>query len=271
MGKLLISSVMIILASWRSCEREKDADIQPRESIQVVVDATLTSEYRVQQIVLAKPVGQLNQKPQPVTGAVVSISDGQEYISFEEQSGAGGIYFSSQKMTVTVDKTYSLSINIGGNYYYATARAIPITPFVPVTYREVTQPVLRYEISENFASEEQAEWEVLVDWSSTPECPQDGSRCQSKMMYYTLHTSDVSRYFSPPKEKVYFPKGSLIIERKYSITPQHAAFCRAMLAETEWKGGFFDEASANVPSNLSEGAAGYFAVCMVIADTVVVR
>ena len=48
-----------------------------------------------------------------------------------------------------------------------------------------------------------------------------------------------------------------------------AAYLRALLMETEWQGGAFDEASANLPTNITNGGLGYFAVCGVLADTLV--
>ena len=43
-----------------------------------------------------------------------------------------------------------------------------------------------------------------------------------------------------------------------------------MLSETEWRGGLFDVKRANVITNLSEGAVGFFAVSTVVTDTTTV-
>jgi hypothetical protein len=44
-----------------------------------------------------------------------------------------------------------------------------------------------------------------------------------------------------------------------------------MLSETEWRGGVFDVQRANVSTNLSEGAIGFFASCTIVTDTTVVK
>ncbi|MFH0866598.1 MAG: hypothetical protein V1904_10400, partial [Bacteroidota bacterium] len=54
---------------------------------------------------------------------------------------------------------------------------------------------------------------------------------------------------------------TLITERRYSITAEHAQYIRAMLSETNWSGGLFDSAHSNVPTNMSEGAVGFFSAC----------
>jgi hypothetical protein len=78
-----------------------------------------------------------------------------------------------------------------------------------------------------------------------------------------LPTLDVSQIFSPEMEKVSFPAGTIINERRYSLTPEHAEFFRELLLETNWTGGLFSLSNANVITNLTEGAIGYFGVCSV--------
>jgi hypothetical protein len=41
--------------------------------------------------------------------------------------------------------------------------------------------------------------------------------------------------------------------------------------ETEWSGGVFDVQHGNVNTNLSNGALGFFGVCMVVIDTIVFK
>jgi hypothetical protein len=41
--------------------------------------------------------------------------------------------------------------------------------------------------------------------------------------------------------------------------------------ETEWSGGLFDVQPGNVTTNLTNGALGYFAVCMIVSDTIYVN
>ena len=91
------------------------------------------------------------------------------------------------------------------------------------------------------------------------------------MLFYTLPTLDVSEVFAPQMEEIYFPAGSSITERRYSITPGHAEFIRELLLETNWAGGLFNVASANVTTNLSNGALGFFGLCAVTQLSVIVN
>ena len=68
-----------------------------------------------------------------------------------------------------------------------------------------------------------------------------------------------------------FPKGSSIIRKRYSVSEPYETFLRSLLSETEWRGGVFDIERANVNTNLSEGAIGFFAASTVVTDTTIVE
>jgi hypothetical protein len=91
----------------------------------------------------------------------------------------------------------------------------------------------------------------------------DPEKCKKRLLFYTLTTLDVSQVFAPLVEEVSFPAGTRIDQRRYSLTPEHAAFIRSLLLETNWQGGVFPTDPANIQSNISEGGLGYFAVCAV--------
>jgi hypothetical protein len=95
--------------------------------------------------------------------------------------------------------------------------------------------------------------------------------CDSRVVFYDLKTVDVHEAFKPDQEVVYFPRNSIVIRRKYSVSPRYKGFLRSMLSETRWRGGAFDVQRENVSTNLSAGAVGFFAVCSVVADTTVVQ
>ncbi|HEX8041058.1 MAG TPA: hypothetical protein VF490_18020, partial [Chryseosolibacter sp.] len=92
-----------------------------------------------------------------------------------------------------------------------------------------------------------------------------------RVVFYDLKTIDVNELYKPDKAPFYFPAGSVVIRRKYSVSPEYRSFLRSMLSETEWRGGVFDVERSNVTTNLSKGAVGFFAVCSVVSDTTIVR
>jgi hypothetical protein len=126
-------------------------------------------------------------------------------------------------------------------------------------------------VANAFSTEEAAMWELLIDWSRVPGYEHlDSLENHARMLFYTLPTLDVSEVFAPQMQSVFFPAGANITERRYSLTPGHAEFIREMLLETNWTGGLFTVTPANVATNLSNGAFGFFGACAVTELSVVV-
>jgi hypothetical protein len=127
-------------------------------------------------------------------------------------------------------------------------------------------------VAPNFDLNESDMYQIKIDRSKVSGYENvSDSISQSLLYYYTLQTLDVNEIFAPQKETVYFPAGTQIVERKFSLAPKYADFIRSLLAETEWRGGYFDVAQDNVRSNLSDGAVGFFAACSVVSDTLIVK
>jgi hypothetical protein len=89
-------------------------------------------------------------------------------------------------------------------------------------------------------------------------------------VYYDLKAIDVSEIYKPGKADFNFPLNTIVIRKRYSVSPSYKAFLRAVLSETEWRGGVFDAQRADVPTNLSQGAIGFFAVSTVVSDTTII-
>jgi hypothetical protein len=126
-------------------------------------------------------------------------------------------------------------------------------------------------VASAFSLESAAMWELLIDWSHVAGYESlDSADNHARMLFYTLPTLDVSEVFAPRMESLFFPAGTVITERRYSLTSAHAEFIRGMLLETNWTGGVFPVAPANVGTNLSDGARGYFGACAVTELSVTV-
>jgi hypothetical protein len=143
---------------------------------------------------------------------------------------------------------------------------VPGKTFPELIYKKNDDNNLYYidYVASSFEAENPAMWEILIDWSFVPGYENiDPEACKKKLLFYTLPTLDVSQVFAPLVEQVYFPAGTRIVERRYSLTDEHAAYIRTLLLETSWQGGIFPSDPANGISNLSEGAFGFFGICAV--------
>jgi hypothetical protein len=265
----------IFLLMLLACEKQTNRDIPAADLNLLVVDATLTNEHKPQFIKLTRTVTSLNAIPQPVSNAIINMTDpGHPPLFIHEDHNEKGVYELPGFFQAKPNVEYSLLISVDGQTYSAKASMAPSAAFQMLTYRKNSTTGL-YSIAwvaNPYNAQYPAMFEIELDWSDVPgytNLPPES--CQAKLYYYTLPTIDVSEIFAPEIEHINFPKGTFITERRYSLTAAHAEFIRAMISETTWKGGLFDSAPANVPTNLSGGALGFFAVCDVLSDTTTVK
>ncbi len=265
---------IVILIFLFSCEKSTEWDFENDNLNTIVVDGIITNVRKAHIIRITKPVAELNAKPEPVSGANVFLFDGTFVDTLKELANASGFYVTDTAYRAVLNKTYHLRIVYSGKEYNAFARMVPVSPFRKLSYAYDEDKGMYYidSVAASFSSKESAMYEIVIDWSHLPEYQNLPLYKRTALVYYyTLHTVDVSQVFAPEKERVYFPKGARILERKYSLAPKHAEFIRSMLSETEWRGGYFDVAQGNVQTNISNGGLGYFAVCTVIRDTLTVK
>lgn len=267
--------ILGFLVGFISCEKKIDWSNSESGVNTLVVDALLTNEFKYQNVRLSLPRNDINDTSAMATGAIVTISDGTNSMNFIESVDIPGNYISEQQVEATVDNNYYLTIVYNSKTYEAETYMVPVYTSNRLQYAPVAGIDSLYEISwiaPEYSTYEQAMYEVLIDWTYlASEVPED-SVTRAKIYHYTLETVDVSyTIFPQEKEKVYFPQYSIIIERKYSLTDEHAAYVRALIAETEWQGSLFEEARGNLPTNISNGGLGFFAASSMIADTMIVQ
>jgi len=257
------------------CEAETDWPLQMGSHNFIVVDGTITNEKKLQIIRLSKPVNNLNDIPDPVTDATVIVTLQDSVYNFHELPGNPGTYVSNTEFAGMKNKIHSLLITAGSNVYSAKAGMEPGALFLPLVYA-LDEETKLYHITKVYNNEfnpnRPAMFEILLNWSEVPGYQDtDPEACKARLMYYVLPTLDVSQVFAPETEQINFPQGTSIVEKRYSLTTEHAGFIRELLSETSWQGGLFNSAAANLPTNLSQGAVGYFGACAVTKHTEVAK
>ena len=248
------------------CEKKTEWQLQTQNTNLIVVDGIITNEQKVHIITMNFPVTQLNEKPKPLSGATVLISDADSTYTLSEQPLKSGKYNTSATFSGQVGKSYSLLINYNNKVYTAKTYMVKGYDFQPLEYAKNENNKLYHLswVASQYNAQRPAMWEILLDWTQA-----DGytnlnpDSCKARLLFYTLPTLDVSEIFTPDVENISFPLGTIINQRRYSLNPEHAEFIRTLLIETTWQGGVFSSIPANVSTNLSEGAVGYFGACEV--------
>ena len=257
---------IFVFISLTGCVKKSDWPVNSQPFELIIVDGIITDERKIQTVRISFPVTQLNATALPVAGADVLISNEDSTWQLTENPINSGLYETDQTFIARLGKTYSLLIYLDNRIYSAKAYMVPGSSFRELQYvKNSDNDWFHIDwVASAFSSHDPAMWEVLLDWSQVPGFENtDPANCNNRMLFYTLPTLDISQIFAPEMEKIFFPAGTIINERRYSITPEHAEFLRELLLETNWAGGLFSLANANVMTNLTNGAMGYFGVCAV--------
>ena len=259
----------MITVTFYSCEEQVDWDFQSQENGVLVVDAIITDEFKKQEVFLSLSYDELNGQPTPVTNASIRMTDGLNSVEFLPDWNNPGNYLSRFPFSAQLHVPYTLEIDWNGSNYRAENSMVEVLPFNKLTFNKAggTDSLQLGEVAPLYLPYEQAMYEVIVYWAHLV----DTRPAWAQFFFYTFNTLDVSEIFRPEKETISFPKGSIVIQKKYSLNPEFAAYLRALLMETEWQGGVFDEASSSLPTNISNGGLGFFAVCAVRSDTLVAQ
>jgi hypothetical protein len=259
---LLLFFLSILLLS---CEKEVERPSSEFQFNTIVVESILTNEFKQQKVLLSKPNPIQNHNNTSVSNANVRVFNGTHNFLFIESETERGSYYSVEEFAASISQTYSLDITYEDKQYTAGTTITAVSNYNPLDVVPASDS--SYKLStptSSYNPNEQAMYEINISWFAD-------TQIQRKTYRYQLSTLDVSIVFSPEEQNIIFPKGTQIIGKKYSLTDDYATYIRAMLAETHWQGGLFDDEKADLPTNISNGGIGYFTACSVIVDTLIVE
>ncbi len=255
---------LLMLGMLTACEEQTDWNFQSLENGALVVEAIITDEFKRQEVLLSLSTSGLNDEAPPVSSAEVRVVGEGKTFFFREDFMRPGRYVSEKIFPAQSGVVYTLEIDWNGTTYLAEAEMADILPFERMTFQPAgTDSLSIKEVAPLYLPHEQAMYEVDLFWAHLA----NEESARAKLFFYTFNTIDINELFRPSQETVVFPKGSIVREKKYSLHPEFAAYLRALLMETEWQGGVFDEASGSLPTNISKGGLGFFAVCAVLNKT----
>lgn len=256
----------IIILMLASCAKEADWQMEGSADDHIVIDAIITNESGQQGIYIHYNKTDMNEVARAVSGAVVIVNNEDSTWQFIEDANEKGKYSSQGNIVAVTGKNYALLVLHQDHVYSAQAYMVEGKAFSELSYQKNLHDELYHidYVASAFEQSDPAMWEILIDWSDVSGYENaDPGQCKKRLLFYTLNTLDVSQVFAPLLEEVSFPAGSRIDQRRYSLSPEHAAFIRSLLLETSWQGGVFPSEPANILSNISEGGLGFFGICAV--------
>ena len=268
-GMLKLSYFVSILIMVLACEEAIEWDLDPEVNGTLAVEAIITNENRIQTLRLSESFSKLTGTAKPVADATVLITDQGETYPFLPHPSDPGLFLSQMEFAARKDIVYTLFVRWNNQNYFGHNILSIVSPLEPIRFdtSKSQDSISIIEVAPQYHPWEQAMHEVLVYWRHIDPSPSS----LVKMYYYTFNTVDGSELFKPAEEKVFFPSGSLVVRKKFGLTDDFAKYLRSLVLETRWQGGYFDEDPASLPSNISNGGLGYFSVCAVLSDTLIVE
>mgnify|MGYP002623747896 FL=1 len=271
MVRLVYLSISIIYTLIQTaCEHPYNFDFFKQNDTILVVEGMITNENKKHYIYLSRLSGYNDTLNRPVSRAFIAVTSNDSTFYYHEDSTNHGQYYSRKPFVGVTGNTYNLHIEIGKKKYSAHCNMLPVTPPDTITFFHHDNGTLSIDhVAPSLVTSNPAMYQLQLDWSNVEGFEQlPHNETSATMYFYSLTTVDISQLFIPKIQTIYFPPGTRIIERKYSINTDYELYLRTLLAETQWSGGFFDEAHGNLHTNIDNNAAGYFAACTVYADTI---
>ncbi len=251
------------------CEEMMDVSFSSNAEKRLVVEGAFTTDTTAHQVVLSWTGDYFKREVQTMEpGADVSITDGENIFPLTESTTDPGIYRTDSNVYGETGKTYALNIKLTDGAEYSATESISPLPEID----SITQSANYKHM--DFSMELYGYGYDILYYGPEPEGLGD---CYLWDLYINdvLYTDTIfERVFSDDEFvdgnyikdfELFFIKDSdipgdstVVSLVMYSISKEYYDFLIGLLLETKWRGSPWDGPPADVPSNISNGAKGYF-------------
>lgn len=264
MKKNIFYSVLLLTLLISGCTEKIDLDLDT-SSIKLVVEGNITDQPGPYMVRIATTAPYYADGRLPVvTGAAVTVSDGDSVITLSEQ--VPGDYYTPAGFTGVPGKTYTLQIDlqqeIAGERHYTAIAPMPLkhlTDSISVEYRSDWYKggwqIKLYALDPPGPNAYLFRpWQngVLIDsltrWTAVDDQFFDGN--------YVMGIGVIA-FFKERNQIINY--GDSIALEVFNITNDYQTFIENMQYEVEPRNPLFAPPPSNVPGNISNGGIGYFA------------
>lgn len=248
-----------------SCTERIDLELNEGENQRLVVEGWFTTQLKEHEVKLTLTESYLYNQPTPrATGAVVTISDedGNEWPLDEVEPGL----YKTEEVAGVAEKWYTIDIDYEGEAYSATSWMRPVAPIDSLHVR-VLDPMEEYGfpgdpyysvrlwtqelpgVGDNYMWQTYVNGFGVRDTLSELTFVEDG-------VYDGIYIEDVEIDFLDIETEA--TVGDTVLLEQYNIGAEAYEVFIGIMNETQWNGGLFDAPPANVKTNLSNGALGFW-------------
>lgn len=253
-------SFLIVCLALTNCTERIDFDLNDDENKRLVVEGMITDELKKHWVRLTYTTSYYDSEtPEPATGATVNITDGEQVWPLTEEPAGSGFYY-TDVIAGTVGNEHTLNITLDGQDYEASDMMNPVSELEMIALGDDPEDEEEFIVygwtADPGGVENFYRWNIfrngvllndsLDDFAWNNDYLYDGTVLEAYEMWYLEHDE--------------FNQGDTIVLEQMGITEMADEVYRAMNLETNWRGGLFDSAPANVQTNVTNGAVGFFTV-----------
>jgi hypothetical protein len=272
-----ITIMLLLIFTFTGCEKEVILDLADKTGAYIIVEANLTDDGTRQWIRLSNSSSYYDTgRGAPVTGARISIDNGEkEFIFFENMTDSlAGYYFNDRVSNNMTNKNLELTITHNEQNYYATSswKPLPVIDSVTMRINAFSQlgfrPDTLYDIVVHFeeltSTEDHYLFNLYVNDTLLTVRPRD------KGLVSDINLTEYVSFAVQNINKNRIRVGDAITLEMRSISKENFEFYNVFFFQTDLSGNPFAGAPpANIPTNLSKGAKGFFQVSAVQRKTII--
>lgn len=255
--------LFVLVGLLNSCTEKIDLDLNDDEEFQrLVVAGWFTDEPSRQRVDLTLTTSYLQNESAPrALGAVVSVTDGETSWNYTETDP--GVYETEDGVFGEPERSYTLSIDFEDKVYSATSFMRTVAPIDSIAFEFIEEE-----------DEEDPDYYDVFIWTQELEGIGDSYMWLTEINGEPLR--DTLTEIGFVEDEIYdgsyidgaqieyidlvdgIEPGDEFTIKQYNIGREAYDVFIGIMNETEWNGGLFDAPPANVNTNLTGGALGYW-------------
>lgn len=270
-------SILFIYFLITSCTEVINLDLNKGENNRLVVEGSITTEKKIQWIRLSRSGDYfVNQSSSAELGAQVSVSTDDTTFNYIDPDN-DGVYVTDKEVSAKAGKTYSLNIQLNnGEQFSAESYMKPILPMDSITYRYVKSDIpveegyfylINVFVQEPEPIGDYYLYELFIDG----QLESDTLRKKTFVSDEFVNGNYIADWPVYQIEESKITKDTTTIKLQLlSISKAEYEFKVAVLLETDFSGAGFNGPPANIPTNISNGALGFFGASAVTEDSLLI-
>jgi len=261
-----------------SCTESINLDLENGATNRLIVEGSITNEHKVHSVTLTRTSEFLvNDKTPRELNATVIITDGDTTINLYDGDD-DGTYETERELAGKVNHTYTLDILLNnGEQYSATEILNPIVPLDSIAYEYKKSDIPfseDYIYNLNIFVQEPPEPDQFYQWDFYLDGVHQTDTINTKRFEADDFVNGTYFYnwtvFEVEEDRIEKEEVEVRLQMR-SISEEKYDFYMAVLFETDFSGSFFSGPPSNVPSNISNGALGFFSASAVTEKTMIIK